>query len=386
MKGWLNNLSKKQIILLLSIILFSVFIIIAGELLTPKKATLELSDFSYKKSIKYNADKLGVTGKNLAKELGLDISVSKNKPINQLGVSQEVFEHSIEHLLGHKDATIKYYIYFVLFIFAFFYLINLGKPEKLDNKYYRKKYPRAVYNIVLIITVITTGFLLGKSPNPMESGVKVFKTMVGLYPDPINKVMAFIFFIILSVIGNKLICGWACPFGALQELFYSVPIFNKIKKVKLPFILTNSIRITIFIIMLLFLFGIIGDKKGLVIYHYINPFNLFNLDFDYPTILAVVVISLVGGLIIYRPFCNFICPFGLISWIFERVSIFKVRVNFDLCNKCNACVKACPTEAMKGIIENKKIYADCFSCGRCLNVCAKNAIDYRGSFIINKKN
>jgi len=385
MKQWFNNLSKNQIILLLSIILFSALLIITGEIIKPEKVKLQPSDFSYTKSIKYNANKLGVTGKNLAKELGLNITVSKTSPINQLNVSKETFDHSIEHLIGHKDATIKYYIYFALCLFALFYLINLGKPEKLENKYFRKNYPRTVYNAVLIITVITTGFLLGKSPNPMESIVKVFKSIVGLYPDPANKVLAFIFFIFLAIIGNKLICGWACPFGALQELFYSVPILKRNKKIKLPFILTNSIRVVLFIIMLLFLFAVIGNKKGFVTYHYVNPFNLFNLDFDYITISVTVVISLISGLIFYRPFCSFICPFGLISWMFERVSVFKVKIDFNLCTKCNACVKACPTTATKGIIENKKIYADCFSCGRCLNVCPVDAINYRGPSIMNKK-
>ncbi len=212
----------------------------------------------------------------------------------------------------------------------------------------------------------------------MEGVVKVFKVMVGLYPDPMAKVIAFLFFIVLAVIGNKMICGWACPFGALQELVYSIPILKKIKKRKLPFIFTNTIRVCLFIAVLHFLFGIIGGRKGFVIYHYVNPFNLFNLDFEAFSILLTVIIALLVSFVIYRPFCQLICPFGLISWIVERFSILRVRIDKDKCTECGVCIKACPLEAAKGRVYGKRLLADCFSCARCLNVCPTDAIKYGG--------
>lgn len=210
----------------------------------------------------------------------------------------------------------------------------------------------------------------------MESAVKLFKSMVGLYPDPISKVIAFLFFVFLAVIGNKIICGWACPFRALQELIYSIPILLKLKQRKLPFVLTNTIRAGLFTAMLLFLFGIIGGRKGLVIYHYINPFNLFNLDFENLSILITVIIALGGAFLVYRPFCQIMCPFGFISWITECLSIFRVRIDNSKCTQCGVCLKEYPLEAAKGIVEGKQMPADCFSCARCLNVCPVDAIKY----------
>ena len=139
--------------------------------------------------------------------------------------------------------------------------------------------------------------------------------MVGLYPSIISKSIALVFFVVLAIIGNKLICGWACPFGALQELIYSLPILRKVKQWKAPFWLTNTIRGGLFCVVLLFLFGIVGGRKGFVIYHYLNPFNLFNLDFDHWMILLTVVVFLTLAFFVYRPFCHLICPFGLVSWI-----------------------------------------------------------------------
>ena len=130
------------------------------------------------------------------------------------------------------------------------------------------------------------------------------------------------------------------------------------------------------IAMLFFLFGIIGGRRGFVIYHYVNPFNLFNLDFETFSVILTVIITLLVAAIIYRPFCQFICPFGLISWIAEQFSIFRIRIDKEKCTQCGACIKVCPLEAIEGRVSGKKLPADCFSCARCLNVCPVEAIQY----------
>ena len=144
----------------------------------------------------------------------------------------------------------------------------------------------------------------------------------------------------------------------------------------MPFWLTNMIRFGLFCVVLLFLFGIVGGKKGFVIYHYLNPFNLFNLDFDHWLILLTIVVFLTLSFFTYRPFCQFICPFGFVSWLAEKLSIYRVTIDKDKCTECGACIKACPLGAAKGKVESKTFSADCFSCARCLNSCPVDAIHY----------
>lgn len=261
---------------------------------------------------------------------------------------------------------------------AFSYPDRAPRKNGVGSK--KRWYPRLGYIIPLLVSVMVAGFLLGKSPNPMEGTVKVFKSMVGLYPDVWEKALAFTFFIALAVVGNKLICGWACPFGALQELIYSLPLFKKIKRHKLPFVVANTIRSALFLTMLLLLFGVVGGKKGFIIYHYINPFNLFNLDFETASILITVLAAIIAGFFFYRPFCLFICPFGLISWIAERFSIYRVKIDHETCTHCHACEKACPLPAISGRMGKSVFPADCFSCARCLNVCPVDAIKYGSVF------
>ena len=382
MNKWFSLLSVKQRLWLILSVLIMAFIfslvIITNSSKTNKEMLLET--FTTDMSIQDIAPKLGVTGKALARELNLELDAPKTKQLKQLGIKNETIEHAVEHLLSHKDSALKYYIFAALVLWGIIFLVKLGRPEKSDIKNRRDWYPRTPYILSLFLSVIIAGFFLGKSPNPMEGSVKVFKSMIGLYSDPMVKVVAFGFFIVLAVIGNKMICGWACPFGALQELFYSLPILRRIKQKKLPFILTNTIRAGLFFTMLLLMFGILGGCKGFIIYHYINPFNLFNLDFESVSVLLTVILALGGAFVIYRPFCQIICPFGFISWIIERFSIIRVRIDHKICTQCGACVKECPSEAAKGIVESKKMPADCFSCARCLNVCPVDAIKYSSKF------
>jgi len=100
------------------------------------------------------------------------------------------------------------------------------------------------------------------------------------------------------------------------------------------------------------------------------------LHFETWTILATVVSSLGLALVTYRPFCVLICPFGFVSWLAERLSLMRVRVNREQCDLCGACSNACPTGAAGQIVQGKTFAADCYSCARCLNVCPSEAITY----------
>jgi Pyruvate/2-oxoacid:ferredoxin oxidoreductase delta subunit len=374
--SWFTQSSFKQRLWLFATVAAMLSIIAIGVLLNPSSKPEESILVNIDMTIRDIAPKLGVTGKALARELALPLDVSKRKPLKTLGIAPEELQHATEHLLSHRDTLLKYYVYAALVLGGLVFLTRLGRPDLSDVSRRREWYPRTPYIVSLVVSVIVAGFLLGKSPNPMEGTVKVFKSMVGLYPDPMVKVIALLFFIFLAIVGNKIICGWACPFGALQELIYSIPILRRIKQRKLPFVLTNTIRAGLFAVVLLLLFGIIGGRKGLVIYHDLNPFNLFNLDFETFSILLTVILALLGSFIVYRPFCQFICPFGFVSWIAERFSIIRIRIDKEKCTKCGACIKACPLDAAKDRVNAKRLPADCFSCARCLNVCPVDAIRY----------
>ena len=377
---YFSRLSRSQYAWLIAATLVSIGIVLLGLVLAPRGEKAVKSAFTTEMGIRDVAPKLGVTGKALARELGLPLDVPKKKPLRQLHIDQEELDHATAHLLSHRPSRLKYYVFAAIVLWGVVFLVRLGRPDKASVAERKSWYPRSLYIVALLIAVVVCGFALGKSPNPMESVVKVFKAMAGLYPSVWAKVGALAFFLGLAIVGNKLVCGWACPFGALQELLYTLPVLKRGKRRKTPFWFSNSVRTALFVLMLSLLSGIGSGNKGFVLYHQINPFNLFDIDFETWTIAATIVLSLVLSLSVYRPFCQFICPFGFVSWLAEPLSLTRVRISRDQCNECGACAQACPSGSAKHLLDGKVLRADCYSCARCLNVCPSEAISYGLAF------
>jgi len=208
----------------------------------------------------------------------------------------------------------------------------------------------------------------------------------GLHPSPICALTkpfiyglkkpfltALIFMGILSLITTKGFCGTICPAGALQELLYKIPLFKRIKRKKVPFLVSNTIRITLFVLFIILLFTI-----GFNIYGYLSLFELFHWYFAIPLVDLILFTFIIGVMLIaslfsFRPFCYFICPIGLVTWIFEQLPIIKVRLDMDKCTHCDICKEISPCNAVSDMVDEKKIISDCHICGSCFEDCPEDA-------------
>ena len=209
-------------------------------------------------------------------------------------------------------------------------------------------------------------------PSPLRAVVDPVTALVTGSAITLKKTTTLIFIGGLSVIGAKLFCGWVCPFGALQEIVNRIPAPYG-KKIKLPFKISNGIRISIFVISLIM---ILATGSDLYTYHNIlNPFELFNWHFE--LVLAVLVGAvLVASVFVYRPFCYLVCPVGLLTWLLEHISIFRVRLDPGKCNHCKKCIRMSPCPSVKAIVDGDKLRPDCFACGVCIDACPTDALAF----------
>ena len=209
-------------------------------------------------------------------------------------------------------------------------------------------------------------------PSPLRAVVDPVTALATGSAITLKKATMLAFISGLSVIGAKLFCGWVCPFGALQEIVNRIPAPSG-KKIKLPFNISNSIRISIFSISLIM---ILTTDYDLYTYHGIlNPFELF--DWNFEAVLVVLVGAvLIASVFVYRPFCYLVCPVGLLTWLLEHVSIFRVRLLREKCNDCKKCILKSPCPSVKAIVDGDTLRPDCFACGVCIDACPKDALEF----------
>ena len=87
----------------------------------------------------------------------------------------------------------------------------------------------------------------------------------------------------------------------------------------------------------------------------------------------ILIVTLLLSIIIYRPFCKYICSLGVIYSIFNPISLFRYRLDKDKCINCGKCKKVC--QMNKDPVENFN-HLECIRCGRCKNACPVDAINY----------
>jgi len=204
------------------------------------------------------------------------------------------------------------------------------------------------------------------TPSPVCAATKPF--LYGFKPQFLATLSAVG---VLSLVSVKGFCSTACPVGGLQELLYKIPFY---KKFRVKFSVTNSVRIGLFV---LFLAVAVTMKTSS--YFYYNLFDLIHWDFNMPALefaefMLFLVIILLASVVLFKPFCYFICPMGLFTWVLEHFSIMKVRVDKSKCNGCGVCESKSPCASVNSILNEKTIRGDCHLCGKCITSCSHDAL------------
>ncbi|MBO4928614.1 MAG: 4Fe-4S binding protein [Clostridiales bacterium] len=180
---------------------------------------------------------------------------------------------------------------------------------------------------------------------------------------------------------GRAVCGLLCPFGFLQDLIYLIPFFKKNK-----FFLDKYLRYLKYAVLLVLVIilplcipltptfckyvcpsGTISGILMAIVNKSIRPqmAALFHWK------LIVLLIILVSGLIVWRPFCRYLCPLGAFYGFFNRFALYRMHLDTGKCVDCHACAKACKMNIDPSKIPNSM---ECVRCGDCLRSCPTGAL------------
>ena len=89
---------------------------------------------------------------------------------------------------------------------------------------------------------------------------------------------------------------------------------------------------------------------------------------------CILIITLLGCLMVCRFFCKVMCPLGAIYGLLNKVSIYHMECNKDICVSCGKCAMECPMDVDP--VKNPNS-AECIRCGKCVARCPKEALAFR---------
>jgi len=302
----------------------------------------------------------------LLKEIfNLKAKTDLEKPLNEYGSPDSIKALVNKKMaLAAEHATKNWQKIVIKFACWFIFLLTVFLMLR------KRKISQTLRKGLLIISLMIFGVALGSDPSPMgtvKDAIHLYGQAKAVFPP---RLIALTLFLLIVFIANKYICAWGCQMGTLQDLVFRFNQTSKYKTVlgrqfKLPFALTNTVRIAFLIVFTVIAFG-----WGLDIIEPIDPFKIYK-----PAYLGLIGGGFVGmllilSLFIYRPWCHLLCPFGLVGWLVEKISRVKVSVDYDTCIACEKCAGSCPSTVMGAILkQNKTVIPDCFACYTCAEVC-----------------
>ncbi len=275
--------------------------------------------------------------------------------------------------------------------------------------------------IQAMFTVLTNGYLIGFTQGKIYQGNMKYVCVPGLNcyscpgavgSCPLGSLQSMLTgssksvpyyvlgsLMLVGVIFGRIVCGFLCPFGFVQDLLYRI----RSKKVELPKKIDGKLRYLKYVIGLVFViilplvltnqFGISspyfckwicpsGTLFGSVPLLSANETLRANIGILFNWKMFLLLFFLLTSVFTYRPFCKYICPLGAFYGIFNRFSFYQMSVDKSRCTDC----KLCETHCKMGVKITENINSsECIRCGECKDVCPQNCIASKVELMEQKK-
>ncbi|MFC1538508.1 4Fe-4S binding protein [Candidatus Latescibacterota bacterium] len=202
--------------------------------------------------------------------------------------------------------------------------------------------------LLMIFSLIYFGFYRKGCICPVGSVQNISLSLFNSgYIIPLSVIAFFALPLIFTLFFGRTFCAAVCPLGAVQDAVVMKPVnvtpwLSKVLGI-IPYVYLG----------LAVLFASTG--AGFVICQY-DPFvGFFRFGASF-NMIVLGVSMLMLGTVVARPYCRFLCPYGvLLNWM-SRLSKWHVRISPAECINCRLCEESCPFGAID--IPNSEILSN----------------------------
>jgi ferredoxin len=158
------------------------------------------------------------------------------------------------------------------------------------------------------------------------------------YTIPLSTLIFFVAPLVVTLFFGRSFCAAVCPFGAVQDVTLLRPI-------AVPPWLEHALRYLAYIYLALAVW-LAALGSAFIICEYDPYVAIFRRNAN----LKILILGgalLIIGLFVGRPYCRFLCPYGVILRQISRLSKWRVQITPTTCNQCKLCEDACPYGAIQ---------------------------------------
>ena len=203
---------------------------------------------------------------------------------------------------------------------------------------YRRRSRKGIFALV-VFSLLYFGFWRKGCICPIGALQNVTLTIFdSSYVIPLTALFFFLVPLVFALFAGRVFCAAVCPLGAIQDLV-------AVKPISIPVWLEGVLRLFAYVYLAAaVLFAATGS--AFVICRY-DPFVAFFRLSGNVNILIIGTCLLLIGTVVARPYCRFLCPYGLILRQFSRLAKKRVTITPDECIKCRLCEDSCPFGAIR---------------------------------------
>ncbi len=214
--------------------------------------------------------------------------------------------------------------------------------------------------------------------------LQLFATGALLATDVIIGALIVLFFYMF--IGGRAFCSWVCPINMVTDLANWIRVKTGIHKEEWQLRLSRKVRYWVLGLSLVVSFIVAAPAFELI-----SPISMlhrgliFGMGFGWVAVLGVFLFDL---FVTKNGWCGHVCPLGGFFSLVTKPSAVRVKHDADKCTLCMNCKNVCPEKQVLWMVGKESVFVssgECINCGRCIEVCNDDALNFGFRYKPNKE-